>query len=77
MRKPVLIAVLALVVVLALGVALYIATRPDGTSSDDPLVRQSYANGEYSQTLLQNAATTCIYKLPTSTSYRGCSRRMV
>lgn len=57
MRKPVLIAVLALVVVLALGVALYIATRPDGTSSDDPLVRQSYANGEYSQTLLQNADT--------------------
>lgn len=56
MRKPVLIIVIVLIVALAFGLAIYAATSSVPTSGSDPLVRQSYTNGEYSQTLLKNAS---------------------
>lgn len=56
MRKPVLITVIVLIVALAFGMTLYAATNSAPTSGKDPLVRQSYTNGEYSQTLLKNAS---------------------
>ena len=56
MRKPVLITVIVLIAALAIGMTLYAATSSPPTSGKDPLVRQSYTNGEYSQTLLKDAS---------------------
>ncbi len=58
MRKSVLIAVIALIVVFALGITIYAVTRPADVSADDPLARRSYANGEYSQTVLKDASSS-------------------
>jgi hypothetical protein len=58
LRKSVLIAVIALAAALAVGITIYAITRPAAVSSDDPLASQSYANGEYSQSLLENASST-------------------
>lgn len=56
MRKPVIIAIAAFIIVIAAVIAVSAATRPNASSSD-PVVRQSYTNGEYSQTLLKDAAS--------------------
>ena len=58
MKKSVLITIVALIIVLAAGITIYAATRPVNDDSDNPVARQSYTNGEYSQTLLKDAASS-------------------
>lgn len=63
MKKPVLIAIIAIALALAIGITVYAATKSAAGSSDDPLVSKSYVDGEYSQQIIKNASTPIESKL--------------
>lgn len=56
MKKPVIITLIVLVLALAIGVSVFAISNASAGSSGDPLVSQSYVDGEYSQALIKTAS---------------------
>lgn len=63
MKKPVLIALIIIAVILAAGISVLAATSNSAGSSDDPLVSQSYTEGEFSTNLINESMSSASDKL--------------